>query len=342
MNVSKLRVLDLFSGIGGFSLGLERTGGFETVGFCEIDPFCRQVLAKHWPDVPIHEDVRTLEHDGPVDVICGGYPCQPFSLAGNRRGTEDDRHLWPEMHRLVVKHRPTWVLGENVAGHISMGLDQVLSDLENEGYACRVFVIPACAVDAPHRRDRAWIMAYAPRVLEGREVERTERQRTGQGGKSEFRSDAVRIGSNAGPERSRRETGSDIGRRCAGAIVGDAPSPGPHTSTSARVRTSEESPRPWDAEPQRRGCDAANAARAGLEVGQREDTGGARPESRLGIFARNARWLPEPPVGRVAHGVSSRVDRLKALGNAVVPRVVEMIGWAILEAGHAIQERKAS
>lgn len=157
----KLRVLDLFSGIGGFSLGLERTGGFETVAFCEIDPYCRAVLRKHWPDVPIHEDVRTLRGDeyGPVDVVCGGYPCQPFSHAGKRRGAEDDRHLWPEVHRIVASIRPAWCLFENVAGHISMGLDQVLSDLAGEGYAAQPLVIPACALNAPHRRDRVWIVA---------------------------------------------------------------------------------------------------------------------------------------------------------------------------------------
>jgi DNA (cytosine-5)-methyltransferase 1 len=155
-----LKVLDLFSVIGGFSLGLERTGGFETVAFCEIDPFCQKVLKKHWPDVPIYNDVRTLNYDGPVDVITGGYPCQPFSLAGKRQGESDDRHLWPAMFSLVKKHRPSWVIGENVAGHIGMGLDDVLSDLEGEAYAVRTFVIPACAVDAPHRRDRVWIVAH--------------------------------------------------------------------------------------------------------------------------------------------------------------------------------------
>ena len=155
-----LRALDLFSGIGGFSLGLERTGGFETVGFCEIEDFPRRVLSKHWPNVPIYGDVRTLDHAGPVDVICGGYPCQPFSVAGERKGGEDYRHLWPSMLNLIQKHRPAWVIGENVAGHVSLGLDQVLSDLESAGYAARAFVIPACSVDAPHRRDRVWIIAH--------------------------------------------------------------------------------------------------------------------------------------------------------------------------------------
>lgn len=161
-----LKVLDLFSGIGGFSLGLERTGGFKTVAFCEIDPFCRKVLAKHWPGVPIYEDVRTInEHltaDGVVfDVLTGGYPCQPFSHAGKRRGEEDDRNLWPAMFEVIKGHRPTWVIGENTFGHVSLGLDNVLSDLERLGYACQAIVIPACAVESHQRRERVWILAHA-------------------------------------------------------------------------------------------------------------------------------------------------------------------------------------
>ncbi len=175
------KVLDLFSGIGGFSLGLERTGGFKTVAFCEIDPFCQKVLNKHWPDTPIYEDVRNLEHDGPIDVITGGYPCQPFSIAGKRQGAEDDRHLWPAMFGLIKKHRPTWVIGENVAGHIDMGLDNVLFDLGGEGYECRTFIIPACSVNAPHRRERVWIVAnlttvWAKQGLEGVYKKRASRE----------------------------------------------------------------------------------------------------------------------------------------------------------------------
>lgn len=241
--MQKLKVLDLFSGIGGFSLGLERTGGFETVAFCEIDPFCQKVLKKHWPDVPIYNDVRNLDYDGSVDVITGGYPCQPFSTAGKRQGENDDRHLWPAMFSLIKKHRPAWIIGENVAGHISMGLDNVLSDLGGANYTARTFVIPACAVDASHRRERTWVVAHA---------------------------------------------------------------------------------------------DSSNG-QSWQQGGQQED----KEEKRTGLDDRTARhgydwdagrcWAPEPAVGRVANGVPRRMDRLRSLGNAVVPQIPEIIGCAILE-----------
>lgn len=159
-----MRVLDLFSGIGGFSLGLERAG-MTTVAFCEIDPFCRQVLRKHWPDVPQFEDIRTLkgEQVGPVDLICGGFPCQPFSTAsrGRRLGTEDDRFLWPEMLRIVSETRPTWVIGENVVGLAPMEIQQVVAGLEAEGFDTVVMEIPACATLKDHWRPRNWFLGYS-------------------------------------------------------------------------------------------------------------------------------------------------------------------------------------
>lgn len=158
-----MRVLDLFSGIGGFSLGLERAG-MTTVAFCEIDPFCQKVLKKHWLDIPIHDDITKLDgkqYAGTVDVVCGGFPCQPFSDAGHRLGKEDDRHLWPEMLRIIKECQPAWVIGENVNGFIRMALDSVCADLEGAGYKVQPVVIPACAVGAPHRRDRVWIIANA-------------------------------------------------------------------------------------------------------------------------------------------------------------------------------------
>lgn len=156
--------LDLFSGIGGFALAA-RWAGIETIAFCEIEEFPRKVLEKNFPGVPIHKDIRDLdgsEYAG-IDIITGGYPCQPFSLAGKRRGTKDDRHLWPEMRRVITQARPSWVVCENVAGHISMGLDEVLSDMGNEGYTGQAFVIPACAKDAPHERKRVWVIFHTDR-----------------------------------------------------------------------------------------------------------------------------------------------------------------------------------
>ena len=156
-----MRLLDLFSGIGGFSYAAETLiGGYETVAFCEMDEFCQKVLKKHWPQVPIFNDVRTLDAArlGRIDIVTGGYPCQPFSQAGRRQGEEDERHLWPEMLRIIKSCQPRYVVAENVAGHVTMGLDQVLTDLEDQGYTTRPIIVPACAKNAPHRRDRVWII----------------------------------------------------------------------------------------------------------------------------------------------------------------------------------------
>jgi DNA (cytosine-5)-methyltransferase 1 len=162
-----LRTLDLFSGIGGFSLGLERTGGFKTVAFCEIDPFCRRVLAKHWPEVPCYEDVRELTGarlaaDGiAVDVICGGFPCQDISTAGNLRGMDGARSgLWRDLSRLIGEVRPRYAIVENVSNLLTVGLGRVLGDLAALGYDAEWECISACAMAAPHTRDRVWIVAH--------------------------------------------------------------------------------------------------------------------------------------------------------------------------------------
>lgn len=159
----KLNVLDLFSGIGGFSLGLERTGGFQTVAFCEIDPFCRRVLSKHWPGVPIHEDVRKLRGGdvGPVDVICGGFPCQDISDAGKRDGLQGARSsLWFEYARLVGEIRPRFVIVENVAALLGRGLGDVLGGLAALRYDAQWRCVPASVVGLPQTRDRVWLVAY--------------------------------------------------------------------------------------------------------------------------------------------------------------------------------------
>ena len=162
-----LTVLDLFSGIGGFSLGLERTGGFKTIAFCEIDPFCRQVLAKHWPGVPVYEDVKDITADALAAaglaprVICGGFPCQDISLAGEGAGLAGARSgLWREQSRIIREFMPDFALVENVAALLGRGIGVVLRDLAEIGYDAEWDCIPASAVGSPQQRDRVWVVAY--------------------------------------------------------------------------------------------------------------------------------------------------------------------------------------
>lgn len=256
-----MNVLDLFSGIGGMSIGLE-AAGMRTVAFCEKDEWCRErVLARHWPHVPRYDDVRTLPYIGGVDVVAGGFPCQPFSFAGKRMGQEDDRHLWPAMLEVIRRERPAWVLGENVIGLVNMGLDQVLSDLGDAGYATRAFDIPAVAQDAPHLRRRIWIVG-----------------------------------------RNTHDEGQPA--------------------------------HPLDAEVgklQAAHGDAADAHGAGLQGRhQRAERAGERI---AGAGLRECHWpRPDAWIHRVDDGLSPRMDRLRALGNAVVPQVVEVLGRAIMRA----------
>jgi DNA (cytosine-5)-methyltransferase 1 len=167
----KLKILDLFSGLGGFSLGLERTGSFETIAFCDNDKYSKLLLQKHWKGVKIYNDVKEITKEKFIadgiqfpDIITGGFPCQPFSVAGKQAGTDDDRHLWPVMFRIIQEFTPRWVIGENVKGltNIQDGVvfETVCTDLEGEGYEVRTFNIPAAGVGAPHRRERLWIVAH--------------------------------------------------------------------------------------------------------------------------------------------------------------------------------------
>jgi DNA (cytosine-5)-methyltransferase 1 len=276
-----ITVGSLFAGIGGLDLGLERAG-MQVAWQVEIDDYATKVLEKHWPDVQRFRDIRDCgKHNLPaVDLICGGFPCQPFSLAGKKRGQKDDRYLWPEMLRVIKAYRPAWVLGENVAGIVGVELDKVLADLENEGYDLQPFVIPACAVDAPHERKRVWIIA-------------------------------------------RRRP----------AYVDDSEGRGCGLSFSPHVRAVEGNVNtPADASQA-----VAHAALMRMEgVGESRfgQPGGLVEEI---VFdgccqeLRAAQWEPEPDVGRLADGVSNRVAQLRALGNAVVPQVVEEIGRCIIE-----------
>jgi DNA (cytosine-5)-methyltransferase 1 len=290
-----MKILDLFSGIGGFSLGLERAG-MQTVAFCEVDPACRQVLKKHWPDVPIFEDVKTLTakdiHDT-VDVICGGFPCQDISVAGRGAGLAGARSgLWYEYRRLIQEIRPRYVIIENVAALRSRGLDAVLRSLAEIGYDAQWHCIPASALGAPHQRDRIWLVAYAERdgcisaEIAGGAEEAVRKEPTG----AHDAFDAARTGGLPTTERD----------------VADASST--RLSRGERIRDYiEENIRRWQA--------ASRPASESCPVSGR----------------KTYSWDVEPAVGRVADGVPGRVDRLKQLGNAVVPQIPELIGRAILD-----------
>ena len=232
---------------------------------------------KNFPGIRILEDVRSFpaaQFRQPW-LITGGYPCQPFSQAGKRRGTEDDRHLWPEMFRIIRSSRPVWVLCENVAGHITMGLDEVISDLEGEEYSVQSFVIPALSVDAKHRRDRVWIVADTDNA-------RFKERRRSESVRSEHHS-----------------------LECSCEDLADSLC---YSQRSAHWRESRTSQREWE---------DPNISEGNQVWSNTSDCGGF--------------WLPEPDVGRVAHGIPNRVDRLKGLGNAIVPQVAYQIIRTMIE-----------
>lgn len=313
--IDEIKVLDLFSGIGGISLGLERANpAFRTVAFCEREAYPRAILKKHWPDVPCYDDVRTLQADrlGRIDIVTGGYPCQPFSVAGKQLGKEDDRHLWPEMARIIRQCNPTWVLAENVAGHITMGLDDVLSDLEGQGYSARPFVIPACSVGAPHRRDRVWIIAHA--------------NGKGESNGSEHGKRLEDVSHTNGIDRGRgEELGQPKGNTPRQPII-DSRKLLAHSDS---IRPQREREKLNDVEPTRL-CDRETKRTEGKRFSQQRLGG-----SLDGVSA----WLDgswEDGIPRVSNGEKGRAERLKGLGNAVVPQIVEQIGRAIIEAEYAI------
>ena len=330
--------LSLFTGIGGLDLAAE-AAGFQTVGQCEWADYPTKILERHWPNVPRWRDIRALtgkdfyERTGlrTVDLISGGFPCQPFSTAGKRRGKEDDRYLWPEMLLVIKELRPRWVVGENVAGIINMALDTVLSDLERQGYETRTFVFPACAVDAPHRRDRCAIVAYSNRVSCGsrRTKPKGFQWKTGasDGGDVVANSDSERRGKFQSPVVPDQK--KVVGR----ADREDAISDSDHRSWTLR-RNGElqatESP----------GGIRGDLLRGTPEHGVRErrtvEPGMGRSLDGLSAWMDGVRagWADgtwEAGIPRIATGVPDRVQRLKCLGNAVVPTQFYPIFQAIAD-----------
>lgn len=316
-----MRVLDLFSGIGGFSLGLERAG-METVAFVEIDPYCQKVLKKHWPDVPIYSDIKTFGKDvfnETVDLVCGGFPCQPFSVAGRRKGTDDNRYLWPEMLRVIRDFKPTWVVAENVRGILSidggMVFEQVCLDLENEGYQVQPFVIPACSVNAPHRRDRVWIIAN--RQYLGREKGAW---------KGIQPQEQITKGQDAGNINTERDV---VNTNNSGSRI-----------KLRNDRNGQEKGEEWQRFAQlkfsKTNQDVADPTGKGLEgqMWEKQSWVGGRPspQDRGKFDAWNENWYEVATrFCGIFNGVPNRVERLKCLGNAVVPQIVELIGRMIME-----------
>ena len=307
--MTKLNHLDLFSGIGGFSLGLEATGYFETVAFCDFDPYCQKVLRKHWPWVTIYDDVKELNSERlsanghtKIDIITGGYPCQPFSIAGRQKGEQDPRHVWPEMFRLVKELRPTWVIGENVSGHIKLGLDTVLENLESEGYSARAFSISASSIGAVHQRERVWILAHSGC---------TQHEGSFFGSQDE--------------DETREETTNKSERSSETSYFDVADTEGIVSNGREHRQHTEE--RDTERQARRESSNVAHTDIEGLEG--RWSQCELREGQEEGKIGWSQWWESEPSVGRVAHGVPKRVDRLKSLGNSLVPMIPYYIGMTI-------------
>jgi DNA (cytosine-5)-methyltransferase 1 len=328
-----VKVLSLCSGIGGFDLAFVRCG-MEIVGQVEIDPFCLKVLAKHWPTVKRMENIFDVRGDefGEIDLVCAGIPCQPYSCAGKRLGAADDRAIWPEIFRIIKAIHPNWIIIENVAGFVSMALDQVLADLEGEGYSTQSYNIPACGVNAPHRRDRVWIVAYS--------LNRRSQKRWAEGAKCL-----------EGSPETREETGNDLSAiKESGSNVADSEGQQDRRLQQCQLQ-------PDTRAGSQNVADSPVARSGGLSVqsGRPHEAGTDADRDGEDVFDTTSQGLPdwaggeverpspltefERPGGReierdfcgVSHGISHRVDRLKALGNAVIPEIPEIFGLMIQE-----------
>lgn len=362
------KVLDLFSGWGGFSLGLERTGGFETVAFCEIEDFPRKVLAKNWPNLPIHDDVRKLDgkqYRGTVDVVCGGFPCQDLSVAGKQGGINANRSgLWSELCRIISEVRPRYAIVENVpnllAGQRGAWFGRVLGDLAEIGYDCEWHCIPASAIGARHRRDRVWIICHTNNygqpsaeirnsTNEGSDCSKEGKKQTSKSTRSNLqcgimantKSQQSNVSQSIGEdgEPSTHEFGSE-----------DRSNSVPNSSSQCGndgKRGEHCQERQIQITPRRSGCNASipNSKRIRLQ-GSWESK---QPVYTTPIISRETIksehgcfkeiWKAEPDVGRVADGVPDAVEQLKGFGNAVVPQIPELIGRAILQAEAARSPR---
>ena len=369
----QLKVLDLFSGLGGFSLGLERTGYFKTIAFCEIDKYCSLILDKHWKGIKIYNDVRKInkeqfDTDGIEypDIITGGFPCQPFSVAGKQKGTGDDRHLWPEMFRIIKTFKPKFVIGENVKGLINIQdgvvFETVCTDLESEGYEVQAFNIPAAGVGAPHRRERIWILAtLGNSELNGSSttkitrsiIETSNNNKKGENATREFEGTSKSRNSQdvANPNtRFSNGTNEEIFSRGQTSNTSSTGGGDKNVENSRRALQqgtvfqgeNENEIRKGNADQSQRSSSSPehDVANSSSEQSHSNDNGQEQREisqqEQIELGGRSSgtlwpsNWEFEPNVGRVANGVPGRVHRLKGLGNSIVPKIAEEIGKAII------------
>lgn len=309
----------LFNGIGGFQLAAHWRG-WENVMSCEIDEWCNEVTKQHFPECEQYEDITTTDFtiwNGRIDIITGGFPCQPFSTAGKRKGETDNRYLWPEMLRAIREIKPAFILAENVSGLVSMEnggtLERVLSDLENEGYEVEPCLIPACSLGAWHRRERIWIIGYTKydgsheAKGRGNDQESSIKTRTNQERKSEG---ANSIRSGATPNTDHFLHSGRLDDRT------NQGTSGASEAGNFRKRQASHGERVWD-EPSASG-ETITDTRSKRQSKQRE--------SRT---FDDSIWSFEPGVGRVADGIPNRMDRIKGLGNAIVPQVAYQIFGAM-------------
>jgi DNA (cytosine-5)-methyltransferase 1 len=329
----------LFSGIGGFDLAAEWMG-WENVFHCEKEKFCQQVLNYYWPNATLHEDIRNTDftiYRYRIDILTGGFPCQPYSTAGKRLGKEDDRHLWPEMLRAIREISPRWIVGENVRGLTNWNgglvFDEVQADLEAEGYEVIPFLLPACAVNAPHRRDRIWFVAYANKCSEG--PSRTS---------GETESDWSK--NNDEQSSRRKQTKQHIGRSYVLRDTADTTIEGLEKSRQAGFgKYEKKAAEGMDNRLKQSGALTPNSDsqqrcegglhKEGCEKAERY-SGTPRPRNTWGTWEN---FPTQPPVCSGDDGLPSELDgitfskwrneSIKGYGNAVVPQVVYQIFKAI-------------
>jgi len=301
----------LFSGIGGFDLAAQWMG-WNNIFQCEKDEWCRKVLAKNFPNTKRFEDIKEFnakEYNGTIDVISGGFPCQPFSVAGQRKGKEDDRYLWAEMLRIIGEVQPKFVVGENVTGIIGMALDTVLSDLEAQNYTTETYIIPACSKNAWHRRDRVWIVAYSNSIRwnnEQKENGQTLHNRNGNGATKE-----------QGRGKQQCRTGKP------GSIL---------SNTESKLSNERENGNDKEQRKIQLQTGGSNSLSTDTnDTGCKEQRQSITDGKELFAPKCSSWWETEPELGRVVDGLSGRVDRLKGLGNAIVPQVAYEIFRSIGE-----------